>query len=170
MLKLLDQPQQQPPSPSAPARLEYAFERLLVIAKEVASLAVAHYDSLPEAFRRFQLEVDWERCLAADMHGLVHVLTVRSPADNNKLVGYCANQVVHPFMHAGAKWAFVEALYLAEEYREGLAGYIMLKKNTKGMQMLGCKVIKVFCPVGTFEPLLKRMGYEPLEIGYFKFL
>jgi hypothetical protein len=170
MLKQLAEPPLPPPRASAPVPLEYKFERLVHIAKELAGLGVAHYESLPPAFRRFLLEVDWEKCLTADLQGLVHVLTVRSPEDGGKLVGYCINQVVRPFMHAGMKWAFIEALYLREEYREGLAGYIMLKKNTKAMQMLGCDVIKSFCPIGTFEPLLKRLGYEPLEVGYFKFL
>ena len=46
----------------------------------------------------------------------------------------------------------------------------MIKKNEKGMKLLGCKVIKLFVPVGTFESILKRLGYEVLELGAFKFL
>jgi hypothetical protein len=170
MLERLASPPQPPPSRSGRARLEYRYERLVSIAQELAPLAVSHYAGLPEAIKRLPLDVDWERCLAADLQGFIHVLTVRAPGDNNRLVGYVANQVVRPFMHNGSKWAFVEAIYLADEYREGLTGYLMLKKNFKGMQMLGCDVCKVFCPIGTFEPLLKRLGCEFLEVGAFKFL
>ena len=170
MLERLASPPQPPPSRSDHARLEYRYERLVSIAQELAPLVVSHFAGLPEAIKRLPLDVDWERCLAADLQGFIHVLTVRAPEDNNRLVGYVINQVVRPFMHAGSKWAFVEAIYLADEYREGLTGYLMLKKNFKGMQTLGCDVCKVFCPVGTFEPLLKRLGCEFLEIGAFKFL
>jgi hypothetical protein len=170
MLKRLESPSPQPPSRSGRARLEYRYERLVSIAQELAPLAVSHYAGLPEAIKRLPLDVDWERCLAADLQGFLHVLTVRAPEDNNRLVGYVANQVVRPFMHNGSKWAFVEAIYLADEYREGWVGYQMLKKNFKGMQTLGCDVCKVFCPIGTFEPLLKRLGCEFLEVGAFKFL
>ena len=170
MLKRLESPSPQPPSRSGRAKLEYRYERLVSIAQELAPLVVSHFAGLPEAIKRLPLDVDWERCLAADLQGFLHVLTVRAPEDNNRLVGYVANQVVRPFMHNGSKWAFVEAIYLADEYREGWTGYLMLKKNFKGMQTLGCDVCKVFCPVGTFEPLLKRLGCEFLEIGAFKFL
>jgi hypothetical protein len=174
MLKRLESSSQQPPSRSGPethrVRLEYRYERLVSIAQELAPLAVSHYAGLPEAIKRLPLDVDWERCLAADLQGFIHVLTVRAPEDNNRLVGYVANQVVRPFMHNGSKWAFVEAIYLADEYREGWVGYQMLKKNFKGMATLGCDVCKVFCPIDTFEPLLKRLGCEFLELGAFKFL
>jgi len=170
MLKLLDRPLPPPPSPSGRATLEFRFERLVDVARDIAALATSHYAGLPPGLKKLPLEVDWERCLAADMYGFVHVMTVRSPEANNKLVGYVVNQVMSPFMHANSKFAFIEAIYLADEYREGWTGYKMLKKNQESMKKIGCQVVKVFCPIGTFEQLLKRLKYDALEIGYFKVL
>ena len=170
MLKLLEAPSPQPPDRSAPARLEYRYERLVSIAKELTPLGVRNWEGLPSRLKTHQLDVNWEQALLYDLNGYLHILTVRDTEVGNKLVGYIINQVVHPIMWTSTKWAIIEAIYLSEEYREGWTGYTMLKKNDKSMKELGVKIIKVFCPVGTFEPLLKRLGYEFLEVAGFKFL
>jgi hypothetical protein len=128
---------------------------------------VLHWRGAPEPYRRVPLDIDWTRAFATDEMGYMHVLTAR---DGERLVGYVINHVISPVMHNSSKWSFVEGIFLLPEYREGWNGYNLIKKNDRGMKMLGVNVIKFYFPVNTFEVLLRRLKYEFLEAGAFKFL
>jgi hypothetical protein len=155
-------------TPKADEALKYQFERLSVVANELLPLIKASWEEVTYK-DKFNLvfDIDWDRAFHLDMLGVLHLLTVR---DNGRLVGYVLNQVFNPILFTTTKFSYVEAFFLDPLYRSGWNGVNLLKKNEKGMRMLGVKIIKLGLYREDFNFIIKRLGYEFTEHCALKYI
>ncbi len=156
-----------------PARLTYQWERFASIARELPPLFKRHWREIALNQDKVHLDPDWDRYFAYDLAGILHCLTVRS---NGLLVGYVF-VLVFPHLHyASTLWAQTDIFWLDPAYRQGLTGYRMLKEMEWYLKAGGVKVIYANAKLhfeagrGTIGPLLKRLGFEPVEMIYSKFI
>ncbi len=115
------------------------------------------------------LDPDWDRLFSYDRAGIVHLTTARS---DDILVGYAFSIAAFPIWHAGTKAAHLEILYLDPVYREGWAGYRLLKQHFEELRQAGVRVIKAETPErvadGRLRILLKRLGMKEIERVFYK--
>lgn len=162
---------------SAPAPLEpeliYAWEPFDRLVKELPPLFHRHWQEIALRKESVPLDPNWELFYFYASAGLLHVLTVRA---DGILVGYLF-VLAGPHLHyASTKWAHVDMFWLDPLFRRGWAGVKMLIENEKHMRSIGAKVVVIptklhfLAERGGLGKLLKRLGYEPIEMVYSKTL
>ena len=104
---------------------------------------------------------------------MLRCLTVR---DGPALVGYVF-VLVFPHLHyASTLWAQTDIFWLDPAYRQGLAGYRMLRIMEKSLKEAGVKAVAVNVKLhfeasrGTIGKLFERLGYKPIETIYSKYI
>lgn len=154
------------------ASLSFQWERFPAIAKEVSPLFAKHAKEIL-VDDPFPVEPDWDRLCSLDLIGILRVLAAR---DGSVLVGYVFNFVLPSLMHASVLFAIVEGIWLDPLYRQGLAGFRLLRENDAGLKEMGCKAITFqvsshfAADRGTLGRLLKRLGYHLHGHVYFKLM
>jgi len=153
--------------------LTYQWERFSGIARELPPLFKRHWREIALNQDRVHLDPNWDQYYALDLAGTLRCLTVRS---NGVLVGYVF-MFVFPHLHyASTLWAASDIFWLDPAYRQGLAGFRMLRLTEKGLKELGVRVLHFNAKLhfeasrGTIGKLLERMGYKPVETVYSKFI
>lgn len=97
-------------------------------------------------------------------HGAYRVWTARDAA--GALVGYCGLFVVVDH-HTGERAASEDAVYLAPEARRGLAGLRFIAEVDRLLVDIGVVIVYRTSPSGRDSgPLLRRLGYAPVETKY----
>jgi L-amino acid N-acyltransferase YncA len=129
---------------------------------EVQGLLEQHWDEVAHDKATRQLAPDWAQFEAMEVAGTLFVMTVRSAG---QLVGYaCA--FLRPHLHSvGTLTAYVDALYLAPQARQGRAGARFLRHIDTALAALGAQYIYWHIkPERDFAPILQRsMGYHFVE-------
>jgi len=164
---MLARPEPQPrqlPRASDPVRPEFAWERFSAIIHELRPLFREHWREIALNRDVVSLDPDWERYLALEHAGLLHILTVRV---SGALVGYVF-VCVGPHLHyASTAWAVVDMFWLNPVYRFGWTGVRMMRDLEKGVRNLGAKVLhishKLHVKDGRVSSIFRRLGYRPIE-------
>lgn len=120
-------------------------------------LEIAHYQDIP-------LDVDVEAYAAVDRVGFLRIFTAR---DDGAIIGYCAFVVKNSLHYRGSKQASQDVLYLDPDYRglehgSGLIEFCDEQLRAEGVQVVYQHVKHKH----DFGPLLKYLGYEPIETIY----
>lgn len=153
--------------------LIYQWQPFRDFVRELPPLFKQHWRELALNQDKIPLDPDWPRYFDLDLIGLLRCLTVR---DRGLLVGYVF-VLVFPHLHyASTLWAQTDIFWLDPVYRQGWAGYRMLRMMEKGLKEIGVKVINVNAKLhfeasrGTIGRLLERLGYQPSDVVYVKFI
>lgn len=180
MTKPRDPAQQKPPEPSAPVAPEivFAWERFGLIAREFPNLFQKHWREIALNQDKIPLDPDWNRYFDYDLLGILQVLTARA---NGVIVGYIF-VFVHPHLHyASTIWAQTDIFWLDPAYRfsgQGLmpTGYKLFRLMEQRLREMGVRVAYVNMKLhfeaarGTLRKMLLRLGYNPTEEIFSKFL
>ena len=155
-----------PPAPelSAPARLEFRWERFNEIAHELPPLFTQHWRELALNRDHIPLAPDWDRYYALDVQGSLRILTAR---DSGRLVGYVF-LLVGPHLHyATTLWAHVDMFWLDPLYRQGWTGVRFLSTLVRDARAMNAKnltiTVKLHFMGGRVAKLLQRLGLRPIE-------
>ncbi len=169
---------QSPPRPRPSARVQpdtapvYAWEQLSDILPEIAPLLRIHWQEVDWFDGKLPLDPDWQKCLAYEQAGILHILTCRI---NDRLAGYIFTYLLDSVFFS-LQWATVQGFWLDPAYRSGWTGVKLFKENERGMRERGAKAIsveillKIASDRGTLGAILERLGYKPLGKLYAKVL
>lgn len=131
--------------------------------EEMKPLFELHFKEI-QSVQGFPLNPNYEAYLNLEAQGLLKVFTVRS---ETKLVGYSVFFVKHSLHFTDLFEAVHDLLFLHPDYRLGSLGYRFMKWCDEQLKSMGVKMI--FQNVTMFRDyshLLKRMGYELLDLIY----
>ena len=109
-----------------------------------------------------ELAVDpsWAHFLAMEADGKFFCVTVR---DEGKLVGYSAFTVMkHPHIHI--TYAYVDLLFMAPEYRGGIAAKALLDYTSKVALTKGAEFVYLSVPQKLANKLSEN-GWKQVEVG-----
>lgn len=162
------------PARSAPATLEYRWERFGAITRELAPLFKRHWQEIGVDREAVPLDPDWQQYLDYDLLGIARVLTVRS---RGTLVGYAVVFVRHHLHYASTPWAQYDLYWLDPVYRQGWSGVKLFLEVERALRDWGVKVVTLGMKIhfdeeseGRMARLLKRLGYTPRDVVYTKVL
>jgi GNAT superfamily N-acetyltransferase len=163
-----------PPSRSGrapPRKLTYTWEPFSQIIREVAPLFVEHWRELALNQDDIPLDPDYDRYLAYEQAGILHVLTARTP-EHGRLVGY-AFCLLGPHLHyASTRFAHFDMFWLAPKYRAGWHGIRLIRNAERRMADLGAKImtgaVKQHFADGRVGALFEFLGYSPIETNFAK--
>lgn len=166
---MLAPPAAAPPRPrkrSAPASPEIAFawEKISDLAREIRPLFRQHWWEIALNKDVIGLDPDWDRYLAFEMAGILHILTVRA---EGALIGYVF-VCVGPHLHyASTNWAVVDMFWLNPVHRFGWTGVRMFRELEKRMRELKVRVVhvseKLHFKNARVGAIFRRLGYRPIE-------
>lgn len=153
----------------APPKLVFSWEPFSAIVRQIAPLFTEHWRELALNQDTIPLEPDYERYLACERAGVLHVMTVR---DRGNLVGYVFC-IIGPHLHyVSTLWCFVDMFWLEPAYRKGFTGVRMLKAFEQRMRDLKVHVIhateKHHFKNGRVGAIFEFLGYAPIETVYSK--
>ena len=135
---------------------------------ELPELFMAHYDEIALDKSVIKLDPDWNKYCQLELHGILHVMTVR---DTAKLVGYHMSVVSTHLHYKSTITALSDIFYLLPEYRQGWTGYKLFEETEKMLKVLGVKkfynVTKAHLPINI---IMKRRGYRLVDKVYTKLL
>jgi len=166
---MLTRPERAPrqhPKPLAGAAPEFQWEPLSQLTREIRPLFTRHWREIA-LNRDIPLDPDWERYLAYEFGGVLHVLTVRV---DGVLAGYLF-VCVGPHLHyASTTWAVVDMFWLDPLHRFGWTGIKMFRELEKRMRQMRVRVIHVSEKIHFTNPrgeavgtIFRRIGYRPIE-------
>lgn len=146
----------------------YQRESIKDIKDELEPLLLEHKDEVA-VYDFLDLDVDWGRYVEGDERDSVVTFTVRS---DGELVGYAAYFVSQSLHYSKEKYAVMDVIYLAPEYREAGIGVSLLKFAEEYLTeefdvSLMTIHMKVWAP---FEGVAKHLGYELKEYMYTKYV
>lgn len=158
--KLLDQEQH---------KLVFAWERFSEIVKELPPLFKRHWREIALNQDAVLLDPSWDTYIKLDLMGVLRILTVRS---HGALVGYHFLLVVPHLHYNSTLSAETDLVWLDPAFRFGLTGYRLLKQACDDLKAGGVKLHKINEKLHApfLGPLLKRLGYAPIETAYCKVL
>jgi GNAT superfamily N-acetyltransferase len=123
-------------------------------------LEISHYPDI-------LLEVDWPAYEAAEANGKFRVFTARI---DGVIVGYATFFVNRNPHYKSSLQAVQDILFLSPPYRGSTLGYRLIAFAHKALKAEGCQCEyhhqKIAHPA--LGRLLKKMGYEPIEIIWAK--
>ncbi len=168
----------QPRSLSVPARprLIFQWEKFSHLAKSIGPLFIRHWRELALNQDAIPLDPDYDRYLACELAGILHVLCARNP-HNGHLAGYIFAMIGPHLHYVTTSWCLVDMYWLEPEYRTGWNGVRMFKAFEKGVQERGAKVIMLTEKLHFGEShkhgknagaIFRFLGYDPIEQVYSK--
>jgi hypothetical protein len=146
-------------------RPKFAWERFAFIARELPPLFEKHWREVALNQDTVPLAPDWDRYFSLDAAEVLRILTVRVAGD---LVGYHF-VFIYPHLHYNKTlFADTDMFWLDPEYRQGRTGYNLLKivRDTLKGSGVTRHSLRTKLHIQSFEPLLKRLGYKPVETVY----
>ncbi len=153
--------------------LTFQKESFTAIMPELPEIFCRHWEEIALDKTAIKLDPDWERYMAFDASGVLHMLTVR---EDKKLVGYYLALVMPHLHYKSSLTAFSDIFYILPEHRRsgrGLknAGYKMFEEVEKMLREAGVQksyvMTKVHLPI---TMLMKRLKYRFIERTYTKLL
>ena len=131
--------------------------------EEMKPLFADHFAEI-QSVQGYPLRPNYEAYLSFETQGLLKVFTVRS---ETKLVGYSVFFVKRSLHFTDLFEAVHDLLFVHPDYRRGSLGYRFIKWCDDELKSLGVKM--VFQNVSyarDFSPLLKRLGYQIIDVIY----
>lgn len=141
--------------------IEFARELVSDVEDEIKPLLSAHWQEIAH-YLDIPLDPDWEFYRTAKT---IRVYTARA---NRVLVGY-AVFFISPNRHYKASiQAVQDILFVLPEYR-GRTGFRLIRYCDEQLKLEGAQVVYQHVKVKhDFGPLLKTLGYEPVDIIHAK--
>jgi hypothetical protein len=141
--------------------IKFGVEKLSMLWEEVFPLLNEHYKEVSK-YHDIKLDPDVTSYKMLEDAGALAVYTARK--DTGELVGYAAYVVRMNMHYQSSCQAMQDVIFLAKEYRQGMTGYKLIKYADERLQELGIQVVYHHVKEKLdFGPVLKRLGYEPVE-------
>lgn len=133
---------------------------------EIEPLLQAHFEEISH-YPDIPLQPNYDVYAALDKEGSLRMFTIRDQAEH--LVGYCIYFLRHNLHYVSSKQASQDILFLGKEYRGSMVGYKFIKWCDEQLQTEGVQVVYQHVKAAhDFSPMLKRMGYELVDLIYAK--
>ncbi|MDA8231569.1 MAG: GNAT family N-acetyltransferase [Magnetospirillum sp.] len=129
-------------------------------------LVARHWREVALDRDRVPLAPDWEKYRLLDRTGALNITTARH---DGRMVGYACYIVSRHLHYRDLMVAESDAFFLAPEHRRGPEGVRLLRAAEQNVIAAGAQRIVTRVKVDPdFGPLLRRMGYQPIEAVYSK--
>jgi hypothetical protein len=140
------------------------IEAISSVIEEIASVAVRHYSEI-----RFSKEAeynpDWGRYLSYELTDSIVIVTARY---EGVLVGYIA-YIIGPYKHSqDTPFAAMDAIWISPAFREGMLAVKMMKAGEAALEGRAKFCLTNSTMKHPIDKLLTFMGYEPVEVMYYK--
>jgi hypothetical protein len=169
-------PRTPPPLDRVRPKLFFQWEPFSRIAREIAPLFNEHWRELALNQDNIALDPDFDRYLACELAGILHVLCARD-SRAGRLVGYVFAMLGPHLHYVSTSWCIMDMYWLRPEYRTGWNGVRMFKAFERGAIERGAKII-----MGTEKlhfagkhkhgrnagSLFTFLGYDPIETVFSK--
>lgn len=136
--------------------------------RELPPLFMAEWDeTIQDNPAQQELDPAWEKYISMEIAGILQMFTARV---NGKLIGYIIS-VLHPHLHFfSTPYAFIDAFYIAPEYRAAHAEDFILKNHIL-LHEQGVKCIHFAVPASLWQRhLLKKLQYARIASIFAKWL
>lgn len=148
-------------------KVVYAVEPLLFCLEEVALAAYASYQEVGIDPENVPYNPDWEHAFTFEPTGDIIVVTARK---RDRLVGY-GIAFIGPFKQSKhVQYAEFDTIWLDPNQRNGSVGINLIKRLEQAI--LDTKKVEFILAGHSFKkdigPVLKRLGYKPAEVIYYK--
>lgn len=144
--------------------LSFQVESFAKIAAELPPLFQHHWEELALDRDAIPLDPDWEKFLALEAMGRLHVTTARSGV---VLVGYIFNIIGGHLHYKSTVFADIDMFWLEPAYRGGWSVIRWFAENQRMLDRLGVKKshvgIKNHYLAGRVGSIFRRLGYKPIE-------
>lgn len=140
---------------------------LAALRPEMSALILDHWEEVGQDRTRMRLDPDWEAGLALEQAGQLAVFAARI---DGRLVGYSVFVVRRHFHYRTVRIAVNDLIYIAPAHRGRLAMRLIRGAEP---ELVARGVAKIFYGVKAwldFGPLLKRLGYAPMETVWAKWV
>lgn len=145
------------------AGLIFAGESVETSWREVAAWSLTH--DIEAAGVDRMGEIDWDTLILGERRGSLRMWTLRDLAGS--LVGYGIFWLFRSPHHKGEIRAQADAFFLRPGCRKGSVGREFLRACNDQLRALGVvAVIHSVRPGRDFGPVLRRLGFQPLEHLY----
>ena len=146
-------------------------ERIDVIFDEVAALAEGAHHLEISYPGEHPLKLDRDAYAHGEASGAYRFFTARQQ-DTGRLVGYAGFWVLPTAHHVGVIQACQDGVYVDPDFRCGELGSDLLKYADENLRAEGVDVVLHFVRHfrRDFGPILRRLGYQPIEQVWAKHL
>lgn len=111
---------------------------------------------------------DWARYEAMDKLGQLSIVTLRSAGT---IVGYCVSQVLPELHYKTTLAATMDILWLDPEFRGHMGGLRLMRAVERELRRRGVKRVYMGSKLHKdISPMLRAMGYVPVELWFYKLL
>jgi len=151
-----------------PSSLTYAREDLNEgLISQLMPLISVSKDEM-ELWKNDELDVDWNSYFACQQVGIFRIYTCRD-TESRRLVGYMTYHIQrHPHC-SRVLCAFQDALYLAKDFRKGMAGIKLIKFSEQRLKSEGVQMVfQRSQPERDISKVLQRIGYTMTETVFTK--
>jgi hypothetical protein len=146
--------------------LEFAVEAYSDVIDEMRLMYPAHWMEVDHGTDTIPLDVNYERYVALELAGMLHVATARSEGE---LVGYHIFIVRAPQHHMSTLMAFSDATYLKPRYRLGFNGIRFLRFAGDSTRSAGARGVYISSTTRKpFGRVLEWLGFTETERIYYK--
>jgi GNAT superfamily N-acetyltransferase len=147
---------------------EYKQEFLHTCRYDAEELLKMHYNEIALNKDKIKLNPDWESYEKLEELGKLSIFTVR---DNGKLVGYFVLLVSTSLHYVDHVYAISDIIYVHPDYRKGFLGVRLLKFAERCLKKDGVSIVMVNTKIHKpFGKILSRIGYNPIETVYSKYI
>lgn len=144
--------------------VRFQVEDYLDAIDEMRELYPDHWKEIALDHDKIKLDPDYDRYELLSRAGVLHVVTARS---GPKLVGYHMSIVMPHLHYKSSLTAFTDVFYLKPEYRKGMTGYRLLRTFRDSVKARGVQKVYMMTKLGIdLDPVLKRLGFKPIERVY----
>lgn len=137
----------------------YARETVLGVLPEIKPLLERHWQEIA-TYKDIPLDPDFEAYCSAELRGSVRVFTARVYGE---LIGYGVFFIGN-LHYRSSRIATQDILFVLPEHRKGRVGYGLIRFCDEQLKAEGIEVVYQHVKLAhDFGPLLKHIGYEPVE-------
>lgn len=148
--------------------ITYQSEGYSSVLPELKSLLPLHWEEIALDKDKIKLAPDYERYLALEKAGILHVITARC---GTELVGYHISFVTPHMHYSNDLMCFTDIFFLKREYRKGLAGLGLFRAIEREMRKLGVKKLVTGCKVHLdLGVIFRRLGWTMTDHLYAKYI
>jgi hypothetical protein len=141
-------------------RLTFQREQVADCFEEAQPLLEAHWREVAH-FKDIDLDPDWDAYRLADEHGFLRTFTVRN---DGALKGYAVFFVKGNLHYRQSVQAQQDILFLAPELRGPMLGLHFIRWCDEQLATEGVQAVYHHVKTAKdFGPILKHLGYEPVE-------
>ena len=144
--------------------ITYQVESYLDVLPELKAIYPEHYKELAANKELVKLNPDYDKYEALAKANLLHLVTVRK---DNELIGYHLS-VISPHLHyMNSLTCFTDIFLVRKQFRKeenGFIGLKLFKKLEESVKERGVQRIYMGTKLSLdISPILKRLGYSPIE-------